>query len=385
MADRYWIASSAENWNSTACSGGTCWSTTSGGSGGASIPGTQDRALFNSSGTGDCTVTAERTVEELDMSGYTGTLTVNTGTSLIVGSGDTASIDIDSSATITLVGSTSYIIARCDITQLAASFSGSGKLIYQGNGNSSTNTFTGGTVNMPVRFGSNYTPVTVEFGNTTFKKDFTSSGTGTWTVDNTTNNPNLTFEGDVEIATLLLTWTKGTGTITLSGSVAQSIDFDGETVEDITVDKTSGTVTMTGAVTTDSLEITRGTWDANSQAIDVSGGVTSNPTAGAVTIQDTGTTGTLSITGNIDLNGTATYGITWNDLDIDALAFGTNVADYTDVTNSANSSGITITVNNGSVTTSTGWEEAGGAPTLSLPTYSNVQTNSATVGCTVTF
>lgn len=41
MADRYWVAA-ASNWNDTAN-----WSTTSGGSGGASIPGSSDVAIFD--------------------------------------------------------------------------------------------------------------------------------------------------------------------------------------------------------------------------------------------------------------------------------------------------------------------------------------------------
>jgi len=69
VADRYWIASSAGNWNDTAN-----WSTTSGGSGGASVPGSADTAYFDGSGTGDCTVNANVNVTGINLvKAYTGT------------------------------------------------------------------------------------------------------------------------------------------------------------------------------------------------------------------------------------------------------------------------------------------------------------------------
>ena len=48
-ADRYWIASTASNWNNTAN-----WSATSGGSGGATVPGVSEIARFDGGGLGDC-------------------------------------------------------------------------------------------------------------------------------------------------------------------------------------------------------------------------------------------------------------------------------------------------------------------------------------------
>jgi len=69
MADRYWIASSAGNWNDTAN-----WSTTSGGSGGASVPGSSDTAYFDGNGTGDCTVNVNINVTGINLvKEYTGT------------------------------------------------------------------------------------------------------------------------------------------------------------------------------------------------------------------------------------------------------------------------------------------------------------------------
>lgn len=66
-ANRYWIASSTANWNST-----TNWSTTSGGAGGASVPGTNDNAIFDGNGLGRCNINANASVLHFDVrNGYT--------------------------------------------------------------------------------------------------------------------------------------------------------------------------------------------------------------------------------------------------------------------------------------------------------------------------
>ena len=68
MANRYWVASFAGTWNDT-----FNWSTTSGGIGGASVPGASDTAIFDGNGIGKCTLDMNVTVDYLDLtSGYTG-------------------------------------------------------------------------------------------------------------------------------------------------------------------------------------------------------------------------------------------------------------------------------------------------------------------------
>lgn len=68
MANRYWVAATASNWNNTAN-----WSTSSGGSSGASVPGASDTAIFNSNGIGKCTLDMSITVATLTLGGgYTG-------------------------------------------------------------------------------------------------------------------------------------------------------------------------------------------------------------------------------------------------------------------------------------------------------------------------
>ncbi|MCK5102402.1 MAG: hypothetical protein KAR17_06290, partial [Cyclobacteriaceae bacterium] len=69
--NRYWVATTAGNWNNTAN-----WSNSTGGAGDYSVPASGDNVVFNSSGNGDCTI--DMTVVDLIrlsvVNGYTGTI-----------------------------------------------------------------------------------------------------------------------------------------------------------------------------------------------------------------------------------------------------------------------------------------------------------------------
>ena len=70
MANRYWVGGT-DTWNATA---GTKWATTSGGSGGASVPTSSDDVYFDSS-SGSVTITASSvSMGNLDTTGFTGTI-----------------------------------------------------------------------------------------------------------------------------------------------------------------------------------------------------------------------------------------------------------------------------------------------------------------------
>jgi len=87
------------------------------------------------------------------------------------------------------------------------------------------------------------------------------------------NDFDMTFIGDISFAGTF-TWTKGTGTITLSGTAAQSIDFNDESVEAIDIDKTAETVTLSGDVNPTALTLTDGTLDIDGNNIDTVGNFT---------------------------------------------------------------------------------------------------------------
>jgi hypothetical protein len=84
MATRYWVGSTLGGlWSDTAK-----WSATSGGSGGASVPGSADTAIFNSvSGAGPATLDSNVTIQTLTTTGWTGTLAFGTNTISLNGTG----------------------------------------------------------------------------------------------------------------------------------------------------------------------------------------------------------------------------------------------------------------------------------------------------------
>jgi len=77
--NRYWVASSSSNWNNT-----NNWSTVSAGSGGSSVPGSSDDVYFDSARVGNCTIDATVNVNSLSISGYSGTITQQTGITVAI-------------------------------------------------------------------------------------------------------------------------------------------------------------------------------------------------------------------------------------------------------------------------------------------------------------
>ena len=77
MAARYWVGGTG-TWDSSTT---THWSASSGGAGGASVPGTGDTVTINSSsGTGTITLSVSPTIQTLSLVGYAGTLAWGTNT-----------------------------------------------------------------------------------------------------------------------------------------------------------------------------------------------------------------------------------------------------------------------------------------------------------------
>ena len=125
-SDRYWIATNAATWNNTAN-----WSTNTGGSAGASVPGSLDTAIFDSNGLGNCSLDMAPTVAGFtNGGGYTATFatsnnnltvnknfawkngTINAGASAMYLGISTAASTIDFSGG-TLNAGTSKIVFYC--------------------------------------------------------------------------------------------------------------------------------------------------------------------------------------------------------------------------------------------------------------------------------
>lgn len=224
-----------------------------------------------------------------------------------------------------------------------------------------------GTYNASVTFDHNFGNNTINInGNVTIGGSLTILGNAAYTLGFDTNDYNLTLQGDVQITitTSTFSWVKGTGTITFSGSTNQDVDFNGESVEDFVINKSAGTVTLAGDVQTDSLTISDGGLDIDSFALDVSGNFTMSA---GTSVADTTTGGTISIGGNLDINGSAVNGCVWSDADIDVLS-GTGDAQWCTVSNSTNSSGTAIDATNNCTDGggNTGWTFSAAAFSVSI-------------------
>ena len=100
MANRYWVASFAGTWNDT-----FNWSTTSGGFGGASVPGASDDVIFDTNGAGKCTVDANIDVLSITYTSYAGTFEASTYNINVAGS-----VSASGSTTIFDLGSSSWTV-----------------------------------------------------------------------------------------------------------------------------------------------------------------------------------------------------------------------------------------------------------------------------------
>ncbi|MFN8335505.1 MAG: hypothetical protein U0U09_10280 [Cyclobacteriaceae bacterium] len=109
--NRFWVAASTSNWNNSAN-----WSTTSGGAGGASVPGATEVAIFNANGLGNCNLDIAPTVAGITVNGYTGTINfqgnnlTTTGTNQFTTGtltpGTTASLILNTTTNTTFSGTT---------------------------------------------------------------------------------------------------------------------------------------------------------------------------------------------------------------------------------------------------------------------------------------
>jgi hypothetical protein len=101
-ADRFWIGASNNNWNETGN-----WSTSSGGVGGASVPGASDRVYFDGNGNVNCVFDMAPTIASIDLaSTFTATIDLNGNNLIISGTDDndfeSGTIDNTSGGSISL-------------------------------------------------------------------------------------------------------------------------------------------------------------------------------------------------------------------------------------------------------------------------------------------
>jgi hypothetical protein len=190
-----------------------------------------------------------------------------------------------------------------------------------------------GTLDIPVKlFAVSGTQTITTTGPVIFAGDveFETDSGHTLTFDNS-GNYDLTFQKNiVQDHGGTFNWTKGDGnTITLSGTASQSINFNNESIEDIIIDKTAETVTLTGNMSPDTVLLTDGILDIDGNDITTIGAFTQ---AADTVVNDTTGGGLITVGGNFAINGSSSLECTWNGPDLSIT--GTAVAHYTNITNS---------------------------------------------------
>jgi hypothetical protein len=314
-----------------------------------------------------------------------GTTSVGSGSSSVAFSGG-GTLTVNS--TLTVTSGQWFIGSTCDtVVNIGGVITGSSIFTFESNGGISIQA---GTINVAtLRFNDNhdnniaaaqYDSATVSFRSTsgsqrTFKSKTgiytftnsvtfgsTSSGTGGYVIDNNTNNPSFDFKKNVTFSngTGTLTWTKGSGTITASGTIAQSLDFLDKSVEAIRNSNTSGnTVTLTDGVTTTGLTNDTGAkFDLAGQAFGFA--AASSPSNDGTIYMDGNETLTnvnnLDIdSGTVEYNGTGAYAslpnsayhnLTFNGTGSWSLASDLNVAGtFTNTAGTFTPNGKTLTLN----------------------------------------
>lgn len=243
MANRYWVGGTAD-WNATA---GTKWALTSGGAGGQAVPtATDDVFLDANSGAVTITTTATARCLNFNSTGFTGTLTLNSGlitnASIVLGSGmtfaGTGQLLIRGSGNNTLT--TNGVVIR-DIDMRPAT----GSMTLQDNLTlTSLLDISGGTVNLNGKtvsvpifelLGTTATSLTFNGAtlNATTLADFSSVTTGdTVTFDTGTINTPIFFmstDATFSAGTSTINITDGDGVFDGAGRTYHNVNFTGAT------------------------------------------------------------------------------------------------------------------------------------------------------------
>ncbi len=341
MADRTFDGDTSADWLI-----GTNWDNNA-------LPGSSDKAILDGAvynGAVTCGITGNSdSVDGVQInSNYTGTFTVNFDLESIYGDGLKAEYWTLNGKTIHGTGVCSWRDQTNGSTRTLDA--GSGAVIYP---TFQTLCGNGGQTH-------------VYSGTMTFKGAFTMrpGGLNTKYYDFDTNNPSLTFEGDVLMELndgsdyhdrVEVTW--GTTTITFTGTNNQTVDgfskrSGHQTLPATTINKSSGWVKFTQDLELASLTCTAGELDLNGQTISVAGAIT---VAAGFTITDSVGGGSLKPLAGWDINGSSGNNVEIDDADFDLTDAEYVNADYVTISNSTVTAGRIYATNSTDNGGNTNW------------------------------
>ena len=360
MADRFWVGGTA-SWDNVT---GTKWATTSGGTGGASIPTTADDVFFDAaSGAINCAIaTGNAGAKSINCTGFTGTLSGTAGISvfgnitLVAGMTNsyTGTLNVNATGTITSAGKTfsaltfagagaTYTLGDA-LTVTNATTLTQGTLSLNGF-TASTGTFISSSTNTrSIAFGSaNIALTSTTNGDTIISMatatNFTSSGTGGFT---RVNNANATISigstsGATSAIALNFTVTAGASTLSITaGSALKNLNLSGATGDIGGGPSVYGNVTLGSVGSYTLLNITfrgSGTLTTNTRQI---GNVICNTAGGTVTLGGALVANSIDVTSGNFTTSASSYSIS-------ALAFTTTSSNLKTI----NFNASTVTLDSG--------------------------------------
>ncbi|HET6990987.1 MAG TPA: hypothetical protein VFJ43_06670, partial [Bacteroidia bacterium] len=227
-AKRYWVGATSNSWKLKAN-----WSSSSGGAGGSTIPGSSDTAFFDGSATSHhrCDIDSTVNIKRLSMTGDTLSQGANTITIGSVGATLSGGVFLGGSSDITVSGT--FTISGNTFTSTSGTFSTSANLTIS----SGSFTHNSGTLSLTA---SSTLAISRTGGVTFYNLSFAPTTTSTYTITSTTainvshllsydgssaitvNTGNINAKGDISI-TNTSTSGNGTATITINGSGTQTI------------------------------------------------------------------------------------------------------------------------------------------------------------------
>ena len=303
MAARFWVGGTA-TWTAANT---TNWSATSGGAGGASVPGAADTVTFDAaSGGGVVTVGAayNPSVISIDMGAFTGTLDFsannNSPTMQTFNCSGTGTRTLNmGSGTWTLTGNATTIFNCSTVTNLTLNYNTS-TVIANYSGATGTRTFNLGNATQGQLYNLNITAGTDSVnltgsGSVNINGDLNFTGfSGTAAVGTTQLYGNLTLNST-------MTWTTQSSAITFKAtSGIKTITSNGVQVnQTITLDGVGGTWQLAdalnmGGATARTITLTNGTFNANNFNVTCGSFSSSNSNVRTLTMGS----GTWTLTGN---------------------------------------------------------------------------------------
>jgi hypothetical protein len=259
---RYWVGNgSNKNWNSTGN-----WSTASGGTSGASVPGSSDTAYYNSSGSGQCSVNSTVSIKRMEIvSGYPDTVKQNANTITIGTGGAVLSGGVFWGGTANITDQGIFTLSGCNFKSTSAALSITGNYTF------SSGTFTHNSGEVV------FTATSTINGNTTFY-DLTFTPT---------TNAAYTISSGITLTVSHLLKTAGSGTLAINtGTISAKGNITISNTSNSTSSGGTGNITVSD---TSNQTIT----GASASGVGRLCSVTINKTGGALTLKDT-----INVAGN---------------------------------------------------------------------------------------